>query len=360
MKTLDMILSATASGGVIMHAKTAGLEASGGGCRAGFAGLVRAMGRLGKYKIRAFSTYAEKHIEHDCIDYIRLDQYRIHANEVPDAILAYYDVLPLAGNLSPLRIGSHHTLLPYIAWDHIDINTAPCSWARDFLKRGYHPHGRWETLPNAVEGLDGIEWDPVPGRVIYHTSPDRGLHLLLDMWPEIRARVPHATLHVVGDVRQMIDCKYPPRSVREQRAKMMAAGLAKATAAGGLTMLGRLTRADLLEELRHAACFAFPCDVVAPCETFSISVLESMSIGVPVVLQPQDALESLWGDAVVIAGVYQNEFVEAVVEVITDADAASIVSRRQKKAAEQYTFENAAKVLDEIIEGESVEKEKAA
>jgi glycosyltransferase involved in cell wall biosynthesis len=356
MTTLHMTLSATAAGGVVMRPQTAGLEASGGGCRAGFSGLVRAMARLGKYQIRAFSTYVDKRLEHDGVEYVRLDQARRYPQ--PDIDLAYYDVLTLAGSRADLRIGSHHTLLPYIAWDWIDINTAPCPWAVEFLRRGYHPHGRWATLPNAVEGLDGIEWDPIPGRVIYHTSPDRGLHILLDMWPEIRARVPGATLHVVGDVQMLMAAKYPPRSIRETRAKLMAEALKKAEAAGGLTMLGRLTRADLLEEIRHAACFAFPCDVQAPCETFSISILECCVIGVPVVLVPKDALRDIWGGAVAMANM--GEFVNTAVTALTDSEAAAFWSRRQKGAAEPYTFDNAASVLDGIIVGESTEKGAAA
>ena len=322
----------------------------GGGSRAGFLGLVRAMGRRGDYKVRAISTFAQRQVEHDGVEYVRLDQR--HTLDTPDVVLAYYDTGPLVGHKAGLRIASHHTLIPYMgAWDWSDVNTAPCDWAVDHLRRCFDPHGRWATLPNAVEGLDGVEWKPVPGRVIYHTSPDRGLSRLLGMWPEIRARVPHATLHVVGDVRGACTFAGPERSVRGRRAAELAANLVKAEQAGGVVLLGRLTRADLLRELSEASCFAFPADVSAPCETWSISVHECLYIGVPVVLDPVDALGSLWGGHTAMPGDIGGAatFADGVALMLTDKDKAKWVSDCGREVRRKYSFDASAAMLNRIV-----------
>jgi glycosyltransferase involved in cell wall biosynthesis len=366
MITIDFFLSPSAAGGVPMNPANAGSEAMGGGCRAGFVGLVKATARLGNYKVRAFSTWTTKRVEIDGVEYVRLDQRK--PNDPPtDVALGFYDVTMLVGNEAKLRIGSHHTLIPYVAFDWIDVNTAPCQWAVDHLKKGFDPHGKWAVLPNAIEGLDDVEWSPVPGRCIYHTSPDRGLHLVFDVWPDIRERVPGATLHVVGDVMGCAKGHYVERSVRGERAKLLLQNLEKAQAAGGVELLGRLSRYDLLREISEASCFSFAASCSAPCETWSTSILECCRIGVPVVLAPVDALASVWGDIVLMTGAPAEEylrprttvrelltsngraFLDGVLDVLTKPDVSAALSLRQKLKTEGFTFDNAAKILDRII-----------
>jgi glycosyltransferase involved in cell wall biosynthesis len=327
----------------------------GGGSRNGYMGLVRAFGRLGKYKVTALSTFKDKRLDLDGVEYVRID--RSHEVDAPDVHFGYYDVSCLIGSRAKLRIGSHHTCLPFHAWQWIDVHTAPCQWAVDFLKRGYRPHGEWHVLPNAVEGLEGVVRAPVPGRVVYQTSPDRGLHHLIGMWPAIRARVPGATLHVTGDVAEVCAWADNPnflQSYESERGREFKAAIDAAHAVGGLTLLGRLPRAGILRELSEAACFAFPAEVSAPCETFSISVLECLTIGLPVVMAPVDAFESLWTGAVAMSPSpvreHLDEFVDAVVDVLTSEKLQRQMAIAGKARAALYSFDRSAAALDQIIE----------
>lgn len=328
----------------------------GGGCRAGFVGLARAMGRLGTYDVTALSTFRREQTVAG-VRYLPIDRARLEP--APDCALAYYDTTPLVGSKARLRIASHHTLIPFLqATRWADVHTAPSDHTRDALRERFWPHGAWYTLPNAVEGLDGVTWRPVSGRVIYHTSPDRGLHHLFGIWPEVRRRVPGATLHVVGDV--VGAAKHAAAELRagarcahlEALHDGLARGLDAAKAAGGVELLGRLPRTDLLRELSEAACFAFPCDVAAPCETFSVSILECMAVGVPVVLAPADSLGELWGGAAVMAPGMPDglrDFVDALESVLAEPNLARHISERQRVHAAQFTFDAAARVLDGII-----------
>jgi len=354
--TLFMILTPEAAGNCVLDPRDPTGGARGGGSKAGFMGLVRAMGRLGKYDVKAFSTFRDRKTTVDCVDYIRITETGQYA--APDVAFAYYDVRPLMGNGARLRIASHHTLLPFHAWPWGDVHTAPCDWATEYLQRTHYPHGEWRTLPNAIEGLDGVEWKPEPGRVLYHTSPDRGLHLLLSAWPEIRRRVPNAVLHVVGEPHETItmgDHAALAGGYFWQRAQELKYGLEVAAKAGGFKLLGRMPRKTLLSELSQAACVALPFELSSPCETFSITVLESLAIGIPVVLSPADALESIYnGSGVCLvqspARDYMGSFVQAVAKMITDSSAAQRASERGREFAKAYTFDAAAHVLDGIIE----------
>lgn len=351
----SIILSLTpyASGGKLIDPADPQAARGGGGSRAGFMGLVRALGRLGKYDVGAVSTFARQSEEIDGVFYARLDPSR--AIPPADVHLAYYDTTPLVQNESKLRVASHHTCTPpFDSWMWADVNTAPCQWAVDWLRRGYRPHGRWEVLPNAVEGLEGVVREPVPGKIVYHTSADRGLHrLLLDVYPEVKRRVPHATLDVVGDLRYVKSAASHPqvgRSYEGERARAVVAGLRKSEEAGGLKVHAPMTRPELLRLLGSASCFAFPAEVSMPCETWSVSVHECLAIGLPVVLTPVDAFESLWGGLVSMAG-DTEAFVECVVRVLTDEEYARHVSAKGKLGVAGLTFDRSAEALDRIVEG---------
>lgn len=346
MPLLHMVLAPRASGGILIDAANPDAVAHGGGCRTGFLGLAKAMAAKG-YRVRAFSTFLDRHVERNGVEYIRLDQMRSYGK--PDALLAYYDTSPLVGETGMLRIASHHTYTPYAHFEWADVNTAPSQPAVDHLRARYEPHGTWYVLPNGVEL--SVDRKPVPGRVIYHTSPDRGLHLLLAAWPEIRRRLPHATLHVVGPVEEaacLADIEGVNPKIRH-RASLLRDGLLAAQEAGGVELLGRVSRPVLDNELAEASLFAFPGSVSAPCETFSVSIMECLAIGLPVVMSPVDALEHVYGGAVTMvaspAEDHMPEFIDSVVSVLRDG----VGTEAGKRLAARYSFEEQASHLDKIL-----------
>jgi glycosyltransferase involved in cell wall biosynthesis len=358
-RSVVFALTPYGSGGILIDPRDPTASSGGGGSRAGFMGLVRAVSRLGSYDVTAVSTFARARDEVDGVRYLQIDPNR----PIPDADvqLAYYDTTPLVGATGRLRIGSHHTCTPpFDSWAWTDVNTAPCSWVVAHLRRNYRPYGRWDVIPNAVEGLEGVAWDPVPGKIVYHTSPDRGLHRLLrDIYPRVKERVPNATLDVVGDPAEVTRFARHPelsRSYEGERGRAMIEGLRASEAAGGLKMHGRLSRPALLRLLSSASCFAFPAEVSMPCETWSISVHECLAIGVPVVLSPVDALESLWGKVVWQVPPFPGgkvdveEFVDSVVDVLSDPAAARYVSGKAWDHVAPMTFDASARAFDRIVE----------
>ena len=352
---LHAILAPLASGDVVMDAAgDPGSESMGGGSRVGFLGLVKGMGALGRYRVRAFSTFKDPVVVRDGVEYIRLD--RMAGYTDPDIVFAYYDTSPLAPyGPEVIRIASHHTYAPYMHFASADINTAPSEHAMQVLRERFDPTGQWQVLPNAVGTLD-VTRAPVPGRVLYHTSPDRGLHLLLRAYPAIKRAVPSATLHIVGGVQDILDRK-AEKGRSGDRPREIQDAYAEAAPLGGITLLGRLPRADLWRELGEASVFAFPCSPTVPCETFSISIAECCKVGLPVVLAPADALESIYAGYVRMtpapAAEHLDEFADAVVDVLTSERESARLTALGKDLAAQYTFERAAEELDRIITTQS-------
>jgi glycosyltransferase involved in cell wall biosynthesis len=361
-----MILSSDAAGGIVTDPRDPTQQVGGGGSRAGYMGLTRAMGRLGKYRVVAVSTFKDRKLELGGVTYVPLT--KMHEVDVPDVCFAFYDTMPLVGSPAKLRIASHHTLTPFHTWNWNDVNVAPNRWTAEWLKRQFRPYGEWRVVSNAVEGLEGVVRDPKPGRVVYHGSPDRGAHLLLANWHLIREAVPEATLHLTGDVEEVMAWADNPmfterdqsgkvtrtRCYEASRAVEMRAALERADRAGGLKLLGRLSRPALLRQLAQAEVFAYPCEVAAPCETWSVSVHECLALGVPVVLSPVDALYPQWGDAVAVhmgdARDGMPDFCRAVVDVLKSPELRAEMAATGRKAAAEYSFDRSARELDAVIE----------
>lgn len=342
----DLVLTEYAAGPQPIDLDDRMSESTSGGCREGFLGLVKAMGGRG-YDVRAYSVF-RRAVERVGVQYLPLSEYATAGKR--DVLLAYYDTSPLINvpSGSCVRISSHHTFRPPAhAIEYTDVHVAPSQYTIDAMKPVYDQNVPWHVLPNAV--ADGMpKWAPVRGRVIYHTSVSRGLHHLLRMWPSIRAKVPDATLHVVGDVLPWVEQLKVYDTRQGHFARRVEARIETAREAGGFELLGRLPRRTLLRELSEASCFAFPCDVVGPTETFSVSVMECCAIGVPVVLQARDALGSIYKGAVRFAHV-TGDFADAVVSVLTDENEAAVWSESGRALARGYTFANAAHELDRIV-----------
>jgi glycosyltransferase involved in cell wall biosynthesis len=164
--------------------------------------------------------------------------------------------------------------------------------------------------------------------------------------------MPDATLHVVGPVAEILAeaRKANGNGPLAERLRLLDAALDKAAAAGGVTLCGRLPRHELDRELAAASVFAFPCDPIAPCETFSVSIMECCKMGIPVVLSPADALESIYRGHVRMVPTLKGEaFAGAVAGVLTDAAEAETLSKQGRALASGYTFDKAAMVLHRII-----------
>ena len=363
--TIHMVLTEAAASNQTIDVRNLMADHFGGGARAGFLGLAAALPKCG-YRVRAFGPFKAA-AEIDGVSYELLAGHTYRFNK-PDVLLAYYDTSPLVGVHGPLRIASHHTYQPYPGptFDWHDVNTAPSEVAMAHLRRCYEPWSPWHVLPNGVGDIH-VERKPVSGRVIYHTSASRGLHHLVGMWPEIKRAVPHATLHIVGNLDEWMDGPYGDAKLAHceqgRRVQALRKSLPLAHRSGGVKVLGTLSRTDLLRELAEASCFAFPASSVIPCETFSVSIMECCKIGLPVVLAPADALGSIYDGYVRMTRApvedYLGEFRDAVVEMLTDEDEQVNRARSGLRLAERFTFANQAAALDAIIREHLPKRESA-
>lgn len=175
-----------------------------------------------------------------------------------------------------------------------------------------------------LEHYDGPAPERHPHRLIYTSRSNRGLDMLLRLFPHIRAAIADAELHIFG-------YEYDGASPAPQFE-----GLEQP----GVCFRGGVDKRTLAGELRASAVMAYPSTFR---ETFCISIAEAQAAGLPVVATDFAAIRERIHDGVdgflipgeVESPTYASRFVHSVVELLTDGNlrsrmgAAAVTKARQ-------------------------------
>jgi glycosyltransferase involved in cell wall biosynthesis len=199
-----------------------------------------------------------------------------------------------------------------------------------------------------------------PGRVVWTSSPDRGLHWLLNCWPTIKAAVPYADLRIFYNFNYSSTEGMEPTSNNHphflemgHRARYMKDSIKRLEHLGVL-QLGAINRERMQYELSAASVFAFPCDTIAFTEGFSISTLEAHASYTVPVITDQDCLGSIYNNsgAVVIKSPIRerlSEFSSAVIKSLTDKKFADATIEKCMAFANEHTWAKTTQKLEKIM-----------
>jgi glycosyltransferase involved in cell wall biosynthesis len=172
----------------------------------------------------------------------------------------------------------------------------------------------------------------VPARLIYTSQARRGLSVLLELFPEIRAAVPEAQLQVFA-----YDESGP------------------SSGETGVVMRGAVDKRQLAAELQQAAVFVYPCTFS---ETFCTSVAEAQAAGLPVVTTGLAALNERVDhdrDGYLVAGPADSpsarrEFADTVIGLLRDnATRGRMGGEALGKARRCYDWEAVASQWERVL-----------
>lgn len=187
-------------------------------------------------------------------------------------------------------------------WEGVIPELAPIGWV---TKNGYDP----DHVPTSVVKK--------PHQIIHITRPERGLRPLLAMWPELKRRVPEATLALCR-YESMYDGEGSQvRAMVEAYDRMVEAVNAEV---GGITFLGKLGKPDLYRAIAESAVMWYP-GVADFAETSCVAAIEAQACGTPFVGSYKGALPETVPHGVLIRGdadspEYQAKSIEAVCELM--------------------------------------------
>ena len=168
----------------------------------------------------------------------------------------------------------------------------------------------------------------VPMRVIYNSSPDRGLGALLRMWLKIRAAVPEATLDIFYGFEMWRKMGHNQAQADELERQI------RLLKEDGVTMRGRVTADELAAEMCHAGAWLYPNQVFP--EIACVAAMEAMLAGLHVVTSTGGALPETVGDGGVLVGpsFFEDEFLKAAIAALR-IDSSLVGLERRRLVSEQ-------------------------
>lgn len=255
--------------------------------------------------------------------------------------------------------------------DFVDIYTAPGSSPKhfDFVRNQTPSPHKWTMLPNGCDPDVYAVGKKVPGRVLWASSADRGLHLLLQCWPEIRRRVPNATLRALYNFTQYSELKnYREGDISPWTKQPVCADILEIASRVryieaameqlkdyGVEHVGSVSRLQMVTEWEQAEVLGYSCDTIRWSEGFSVTTMEACASGTVPVVTDIDALGDIYGglDSCVkgwdASPAALQRFTDNVVRGLTDPEWAARVREQARALANEHRWDKLALRLEGLL-----------
>ena len=241
---------------------------------------------------------------------------------------------------------------------HVDVFVA-CSQAHKehLLREGGHPplDYPFEVIPNGTDiARFSTSLQRKPRRCVYLSSPDRGLHWLIAMWPEIRFAYPDAELHIYYEVQKWLDGAILLTSEIGNRARYVINHIQGIAKHAGV-MHGAVPPENLAHGLASCDVMLYPADTIRFTEGFGVAVLEACAAGVVPIITDADALGEVYqksGAIIIPRGPdrrWTDRFLDTVLTVFKDRDALEALRPFVRNFAAQYDWSHVADLWDAMF-----------
>lgn len=237
------------------------------------------------------------------------------------------------------------------------------------------PRAKAVAIANScnVEFFDGLE-ERRRHSVAYCSSPDRGLHCLLEWWPLIRKEVPDAELRIYYKVDpwlQSVRNLWYDHGLREWyeigfRARYIEEAFRRIGRNGenGVTVVGPIPNREMARELMRTEVFAYPCDTVRWTEGFSVATLDACAAGCATLISDIDAIGDVHGMAThVIPGrptSRDSAWIDAIINGMTDSKFQEDAKAKGIPHAARHSRESIASQWDEVLVSKLGQRKAAA
>jgi len=211
-------------------------------------------------------------------------------------------------------------------------------WHVDFFSQHHGvPKDRIYIQPNGLDlsrydGAPSIEKDPY--KLIYSSSPDRGLLTLLYQFPVLKKKFPKLTLHVFYGFENW-EKAIKQRGSKDEQDHMNA--ILKLMKQDGVIYGGRISQKRLAAEQLSAALWVYPTFFT---ETFCLTAIESMYAGAVPITTRVAALETTVPDDCGIKDTNVERFIDHVTGLIENSTRLQTYRRKGRQHAASFSWDN--------------------
>lgn len=186
-----------------------------------------------------------------------------------------------------------------------------------------------------VHQVESVNIPRNPRRLIYASSPDRGMEYLLDLFPRAKEILPDLELHLYYGFNNIDKWAHP--WIRENAHR-----LREMTNQPGVTVHGRTPQPKLIREWFKAGIWCHPSNAT---ETSCITCMDAQACGAIPITNPVWAIGENVRHGVFIEGDVTSEYVRAryvdeIVSLASDPDRQDAIRREMMPwARETFTWE---------------------
>lgn len=295
-----------------------------------------------------------------------------HLREFYDALFSStepYDVLCSWSDAKAIQYCPPHTRRVFVQqlndmslelafWRNVDVIVPASATHGRYLQR-WQPNGASVAYVPLYGGVLPELWKDAPSWVLrkpvvsWWSSPDRGLHHLLTVWPRIRAAVPDAELRVAYHAYRFIDGMRDELMYGEVawRARILESALATARKAGGVKILGPIGRRALAVHQGETKVLAQMLDTVVATEGLGVAVSEGIAAGCWPIVRPDDAFREVydgfvqWVESPICDDAWRQRFADAIIYALRDAEV-NPYAARSAEFCRIFSWEAAGRALE--------------
>lgn len=237
------------------------------------------------------------------------------------------------------------------------------NWHSEHLQKLYNlDKNKMRVVPNGIdlERFSVDKWDNIDSnRIIYSSSPDRGLETILSLWPIVRSRYPKMELHIYYGweiIDRIIDVHKKRSSgfhhLEDFKNRMLTQIYALGGEEGGIYQHGRVDQDTLAKEMMKSMIWAYPTSFM---ETFCITAVEMQAAGVAPVTSKLAALkEVVWDGYKKLDGWpnnadYQRRWLQLLAETVDNREFRIEARDKARKHAENFTWDKSYETWNNII-----------
>lgn len=242
----------------------------------------------------------------------------------------------------------------------VDIYTSPSRHHLEYIKQFTPSKNKWQVVSNGCDvSLHKPNTNKRSGSVIWCSSPDRGLHLLLQEWEKIKRAVPDANLRIFYNFDNWFNSLKDVNSHHslimqefKKRADYIADALEKLKHLD-ITHYKSVSKNQICKEMDEAKVLGFLCDTPTYTEGFSCVSVEAMASGAFPVLSEQDALKQIYGSVSPMVKTPTSKYAEdgsdLIIKALKDKDYFNLVTEKTTQFAKQFDYKKMASELEKIL-----------
>lgn len=257
--------------------------------------------------------------------------------------------------------------MPYCepkSFDSVDVFTSVSPSHRDHIRKFTpgHEH-KWEIIANCVDdSLFDLSIPKKKGKMVFCSSPDRGLHLLLEHYPRIKKECPWASLHIFYPFDKWYNSlqsvnQDSPLIWKEFKQRGDYIKYALDAMKNGFDIHHRqaVSVNQMHKEICESDVAPYPVSCPTFTEGFSVSTMQFCYGKAVPILSRQDSIGQIYGDsgAPIVktpTTQFMNEFTDYTIRALTDEKWANDIREKTHAFAQEFTFDREVLKLEALID----------